>query len=100
MALLAGYLAWIGGCDPSNRARDDQPDINSTPASTCSLLIQNINIVDVVNGVVRERQDVCIDGADIVAVQDHEPNQFRTDTVVRDGPHSNRGPPAGSDLQD
>ena len=75
-------LAWIAGCGSSDRDPADQTNTGQTARATCSLLIQNVNVVDVVNAVVRKRQDVCIDGSDIVAVQTHAPNKFESDAVV------------------
>jgi len=67
--LIGLYVLSAAGCDTSDRAANRQHA--QAVAVSCKLLIQDVNIVDVLDGAIREHQDVCVRGDRIVRVTDH-----------------------------
>lgn len=82
LILISVWLLSIEACSPSDRALDNPPEADEAVTATCSLLIQNVNVVDVVDSLVRENIDVCIDGTTIAALENHAVSKFEANILV------------------
>ena len=75
--ILSFCLVLLVACAPPDRPPQTQPAVRS-----CSLLLANVNVVDVLDAVIREDQDVCIDSSKITAITDNATVTFDSETVV------------------